>query len=110
MAVPIAIGVVLKDAIGWIWSMVKITISDMNVAAKIKIIFSKRNRKVFFDIMLILFYSGLLVKLATDAGVASRFEILLMVGCVMIIFFMFISLLWNLVQASNERKKSEIKE
>jgi len=109
-AIKMLMGALITIFAKWIVEMVKDTMTAMNVAAKARIVFSKRNRKVFFDIMLVLFYFGLLVKLATDTGSASRLETLLMIGCVLFILFTLIGVLWELSKQSHERERAKLKQ
>ena len=99
-------GAVSKSLVDWIVSVIKTTETVSAVAAKLKIVFSKTNRAVMFDILLILFYVGVVINFSLGATPITRLEVLLIIGAVLAIFFIFLSLIWNIHKAINERKNT----
>jgi len=61
IAISALFGAVAKSLVDWLASIIKTTHTVSAVTAKIKIIFSKSNRAVMFDMLSLLIYVGVLV-------------------------------------------------
>ncbi len=103
IAIAALAGAVAKELVGWIVSIIKTTELVSAVAAKIKIIFSKNNRKVFTDVLSLLFYAAVLVNFAISESAPTRLEILLIIGASLALIFMLFMLSWHISEASRAR-------
>ena len=104
IAIAALAGAVAKALVDWIVSIIKTTDTVIAVTAKVKIIFSKANRKVLTDILSILFYAAVLVNFATSENTPTRLEILLIIGASLALIFMLFMLSWHVSEAIYARK------
>jgi hypothetical protein len=104
IAISALFGAVAKSLVDWLASIIKTTHTVSAVTAKIKIIFSKSNRAVMFDMLSLLIYVGVLVNFYLSEGSPTRLEILLIVGASLAVIFMLLVLFWDISKAVNERK------
>ena len=103
IAIAALAGAVAKALVDWIVSIIKTTETVIAVTAKIKIIFSKTNRKVLTDILSLLFYAAVLVNFAISESAPTRLEILLIIGASLALIFMLFMLSWHISEASRAR-------
>lgn len=106
IAIAALAGAVAKAIVDWIVSIIKTTATVSAVTAKIKIVFSKKNRKVLTDIVVILFYGSILVNLTIKEATPTRLEILLIIWSVLAIVFMLFMLSWHIVEASRSQNEN----
>lgn len=104
IAISTVFGMLLKSIISWIVSIIKTIDTVKAITAKLKILFSKNNRAVIFDILALIFYVGILVNFYLNEGSPTRLEVLLIIGASLAIFFMLFMLSWHISVAINERK------
>jgi hypothetical protein len=104
IAISALFGAVTKSLVDWIASIIKTTKTASAVTARIKIVFSKANRAIMFDTFLLIFYVGVLIYFSSGETPITRLEVLLMIGAVLAIIFIFLSLTWKIYIAVNERK------
>ena len=104
IAISALFGAVAKSLIDWIASIIKTTEVASAATAKIKIVFSKTNLAILFDILSILVYSSVLLNFYLSTGVPSRLEILIIVGASLALIFLVFVLSWHVSEAIYKRK------
>lgn len=104
IAIAALAGAVAKAIVDWIVSIIKTTKTVITVTDKIKAIFSKNNRKVLWDIVVIMFYVSVLINFASKDTSPSRLEILIIVGASFAILFMVVRLAWHIGIVINDRE------
>lgn len=105
IAISALFGAVAKSFVAWIVSIIKTTKMVKAVTAKIKIVFSKTNRKVMFSAFTLIFYTLLLAYFVNLPGTATRLSVLAIVVLVLFILFQAIGLLWHISIAIGGKNK-----
>lgn len=103
IAIAALAGAVAKALVDWVVSIIRTTEAVIAVTAKIKIIFSKTNRKILTEILSSLFYAAVLVNFAISESAPTRLEILLIIGASLALIFMLFMLSWHISEASSGR-------
>jgi hypothetical protein len=104
IAVTAVISVIAKELVQWLWGMFKTLSITNTIKAKVRGILTKNNLKIFWDIVGLSFYGGVLVQFALQDSSPTRLEILLMMGAAFMILVTGISLIYHLAQASIDRE------
>ena len=104
IAISALFGAVAKSLVSWIVSIIKTTKIVSAVTAKIKIVFSKTNRAVIFDIIALLFYVAVLINFALDKTAPTRLEILIAIGAILACLIMVITLSIDTFKAISANK------
>lgn len=102
MFVSTIFGIVVKSIVDWIIPVIKTTIIVSAITAKVKIIFSKINLTVLFDIFSFAVNAALLAYLSRATGNQSRLEMLLFVGVFLLTIFSALVILWHISKALNK--------
>jgi hypothetical protein len=105
IAISALAGAVAKSLVAWIVSIVKTTRMVKAITARIKIVSSKANRKIFFSALSVISYALLLAYFVTTPTPATRLAVLAIVVLVLFIMFETISLLWHISVAINRKTK-----
>lgn len=105
IAISALFGAVAKSFVEWIVSIIKTTGTVSAVTAKIKIVFSKTNRAVIFDMLSLIFYVVVLINFALDKAAPTRLDILIVIGAVLASILMIFVLFVDISKARNANKK-----
>jgi len=97
---------ITKPLVEWLISVIKTTKTVKTIAAILKIAFSKTNRAVIFDTIILLFYVAVLVSFALEKAAPTKLEILIAIGAAFACLVMGVSLLIKVVKAVNTNKKT----
>ena len=106
IAISALAGAIAKPLVEWSISLIKTTETVKAITAIVKIVFSKTNRAVIFDTILLLFYVAVLVNFALDKAAPTKLDILIAIGAAFACLVMVVSLLINVVKAINANKKT----
>jgi hypothetical protein len=108
IAISALAGAVAKSLVDWLVSIIKTTNTVKTVAAKIRAAFSKRNRLVMGDVILLIFYASILASLVLNETPPTRLEILVMVGAAIAVLFTVFNLYWHVSEAIFHAKEKDL--
>ena len=104
IVVTAVVSVIAKEVVIWLWATAKKFAVAETTRAKIKIAFNPENRAVLTDLLLIGFYSYLIISTGwTDKSVSGK-DILIILGSTALLLVVVISLLFDLTKLAVKKK------
>jgi len=99
--------VIVKEVCIWLWDTTKKFATAETVRAKIKVMFSKENLQVAFHLLIISFYSYLLIYTGWTDGSLSGKDVLLIIGESLALLLIVISIIIKLAKMHINTRKRE---
>lgn len=104
IAVTAVVSVIAKEVIIWLWATAKKFAVAETTRAKIKVAFSPENRAILTELLLIGFYSYLIISTGwTDKSISGK-DILIILGSSVLVLATIITLLFDLAKIAIAKK------
>lgn len=111
IAVSALVGAVIKELVTWLFGLIKSTLGAKAFWARLRTLFSKENRQVMYDVLAAIVFIGATINFGMKDSAATRGEILLLVGSVVMLLLTLINLLIDIaaIAAKREAERNPLK-